>query len=77
MENGLGSEKTRGVDSSEVAGAEVTMGSTEEKRWTQQTFRRIISVTGWQATETNSGEQLKHTGGIRSTAGESPGGGHT
>ena len=42
MENGFGSEETRGVDTSEVAGAEVLVGSME-KRWTEQTFRRILN----------------------------------
>lgn len=32
MENGFGSEKSRGVDTSEVAGAEAVVGTMEEKR---------------------------------------------
>lgn len=42
VENGFGSEKTRGVDTSEVAGVEAMVG-TMEKRWIEQTFRRILS----------------------------------
>ena len=32
MENGFGSEKSRGIDTGEVAGAEAMVGAMEEKR---------------------------------------------
>lgn len=57
MENGFGSEKTRGMDAREAAGAVVIVGHVDAQRWIQQTFKRIlfsVRAPGGQATEPSS-----------------------
>lgn len=57
MENGFGSEKTRGMDAHEAAGAVVIMGRVDTQKWIQQTFKRIlfsVRAPGGQATEPSS-----------------------